>query len=106
MKTISRETLGLILGFCGVCMFGATLPMTFDLGIPAMTIGATELRVRRMMLDCRPEIRADMNTITPTPMATPTKMNTVCIRPSRKKRMATIHSNGTQGLNILRPDQG
>ena len=28
MKTISRETLGLILGFCGVCMFGATLPMT------------------------------------------------------------------------------
>ena len=28
MKTISRETLGLLLGFCGVCMFGATLPMT------------------------------------------------------------------------------
>ena len=26
--TISRETLGLLLGFCGVCMFGATLPMT------------------------------------------------------------------------------
>ena len=28
MKTISRETLGLLLGFCGVCMLGATLPMT------------------------------------------------------------------------------
>ena len=28
MKTISRETLGLLLGFCGICMFGATLPMT------------------------------------------------------------------------------
>ena len=26
--TISRETRGLLLGFCGVCMFGATLPMT------------------------------------------------------------------------------
>ena len=26
--TISRETLGLLLGFCGVCLFGATLPMT------------------------------------------------------------------------------
>ena len=28
MKTISREALGLLLGFCGVCMFGAALPMT------------------------------------------------------------------------------
>ena len=28
MKTISRETLGLLLGFCGICMLGATLPMT------------------------------------------------------------------------------
>ena len=28
MKTLSRETLGLLLGFCGICMFGATLPMT------------------------------------------------------------------------------
>jgi len=25
---LSRETRGLLLGFCGVCMFGATLPMT------------------------------------------------------------------------------
>jgi drug/metabolite transporter (DMT)-like permease len=28
MKTLSRETLGLLLGFCAICMFGATLPMT------------------------------------------------------------------------------
>ncbi len=27
-KTLSRETLGLLLGFCGICMLGATLPMT------------------------------------------------------------------------------
>ncbi len=26
--TISRETRGLLLGFCGMCLFGATLPMT------------------------------------------------------------------------------
>ena len=28
MKTLSREALGLLLGFCAVCMFGAVLPMT------------------------------------------------------------------------------
>lgn len=39
-----------------------------------------------------------MKTITPTPIAMPLTMNKVCVRPSRRKRSATIHSNGSQGF--------
>ncbi len=53
---------------------------------------------RRTKLACSPASSADMNTITPTPMAMPLTMNSVCIRPSRRKRSATIHSNGSQGF--------
>ena len=47
-----------------------------------------------MMFDCRPEIRADMNTITPTPSATPRTMSMVWEIPSRMNRNAAIASNG------------
>ena len=53
-----------------------------------------------MKFDCRPVIIADMKTITATPIATPATMKTVCSRPSRRKRIATIHSNGCHDLNI------
>lgn len=55
---------------------------------------------RWMKLCCRPVISADMNTITATPIATPATMNSVCSRPSRRKRIATIHSNGCQVGNM------
>ena len=37
-----------------------------------------------------------MKMMTPTPIATPTMMKIVCIRPSRRKRIAAIHSKGSQ----------
>ena len=60
------------------------------------TMGACEFRVRRMILDCKPESKADMNTITATPSATPAMISRVCDRPSRIKRNATTHSNGSR----------
>jgi hypothetical protein len=45
---------------------------------------------------------ADMNTITPTPIAMPLTMNSVCSRPSRRKRIATIHSKGSQVMFTVR----
>ena len=54
-----------------------------------------------MKLVCSPAISADMNTITATPMATPAMMNTVCSLPSRRKRIATIHSKGRRLANMV-----
>ena len=65
--------------------------------------GAWALSTRRMKLACRPDSSADMKTITATPMATPVMMNRVCKRPSRRKRSATIHSDGSQVGNIGAP---
>ena len=56
--------------------------------------------IRWIRLDCNPVISADMKTMTATPSATPATMNNVCSRPSRRKRMATIHSKGSQCVNI------
>ena len=64
---------------------------------------AWALSTRRMKLACRPDSKADMKTITATPMATPVMMNRVGRRPSRRKRSATIHSKGSQVRNIARP---
>ena len=64
---------------------------------------AWALSTRRMKLACRPDSSADMKTITATPMATPVMMNRVCKRPSRRKRSATIHSEGSQVGNIGAP---
>src|SRR5512139_2877138 len=49
-----------------------------------------------MKLACSPASIADMKTMTPTPMAMPPMMKRVCRRPSRRKRTAVIHSNGSQ----------
>ena len=57
---------------------------------------ACPVKTRLTKLACRPLSKADMNTITPTPIATPPMMKAVCTRPSRKNRRATHHSNGIQ----------
>ena len=49
-----------------------------------------------MKFASRPASIADMKTMTATPMAMPPVMNAVCNRPSRRKRTAAIHSNGSQ----------
>ena len=56
-----------------------------------------ELTLRLTRLTCSPESSADMKTITDTPTPTPTMINRLCVRPSRKKRVAAIHSKGSQG---------
>ena len=55
-----------------------------------------DVSTRLTKLACRPVSKADMKTITPTPMAMPLMMNMVCIRPSRRKRVAAIQVNGSQ----------
>ena len=56
------------------------------------TMWAWVLSTRCTKLACMPVSRADMKTITATPMATPIMMKAVCMRPSRMKRTQTIHS--------------
>ena len=50
-------------------------------------------KVLVMVLLCSPLISAEMYATTATPAATPMMMRAVCIRPSRRKRRATRHSN-------------
>ena len=61
---------------------------------------ACAVSTRRMKLACMPLSNADMKTITPTPMAMPPMMKSVCKRPSRRKRTATITSKGSQVLRM------
>ena len=55
-----------------------------------------EVSTRLMKFASSPASIADMNTMTATPIEMPPTMNTVCSRPSRRKRTAAIHSNGSQ----------
>ena len=56
-----------------------------------------------MKFACNPVNIADINTMTPTPMAIPARMNIVCILPSRINRTAAIHSNGNQRVTRVSP---
>ena len=64
---------------------------------------AWALSTRLVRLACRPVSRADMKTITAMPTETPDMMNSVCMRPSRRKRSAAIHSNGIHLFMRNRP---
>ena len=59
-------------------------------------IWGCDVSTRLMKLACSPASIADMKTMTATPIAMPLMMNIVCMRPSLRKRMAAIHSNGIQ----------
>src|SRR5512134_3654182 len=67
------------------------------------TMCGCEESTRFTMFACCPESAADMKMITPTPIDTPTMIDTVCNRPSRRKRLAAIHSKGSQSRMRHRP---
>ena len=62
---------------------------------------AWPVSTRLTKFDCKPASKADMNTITATPIAMPTAMKPVCILPSCKNRIATTHSNGSQRVALM-----
>ena len=84
-------------GFCTIAA-SATSPRSGRAasGGGKSTMCGCEESTRLTMLACCPASAADMKMITPTPIDTPTMMETVCSRPSRRKRLAAIHSNGSQ----------
>src|SRR5512145_3292817 len=70
------------------------------------TMCGCEDGTRFTMVACCPASAADMKMITPTPIETPTMIETVCSRPSRRKRLAAIHSKGSQSRMRHRSQAG